>query len=123
MLLRRQQDDEQVCLTKLSFGLSRRQSPLSRSRGPAPVSASPRPALRPRAGVYRATYYGTDLELLGDDEIEIGRLHIDRARQGRYAEKDRPDPRPCAPHPDAHGAIGEFGAISIGRHPSAPPLR
>ena len=38
VLSRRQQDDEQVCLTKLSFGLSRRQSLLSRSRGLAPVS-------------------------------------------------------------------------------------
>ena len=38
VLSRQQQDDEQVCLAKLSCGLSRRQALLSRWRGLAPVS-------------------------------------------------------------------------------------
>ena len=38
VLLRKQRDDEQVCLAKLSCGLSRRQALLSRWRGLAPVS-------------------------------------------------------------------------------------
>ena len=38
VLSRKQQDDEQVCLTKPSYGLSRRQALLSRWRGLAPVS-------------------------------------------------------------------------------------
>ena len=41
----------------------------------------------PCAGVYRVTYYGTDLELLGDDEIEIGGSHIDRRVKGDTRKK------------------------------------
>ena len=85
MLLRRQQDDEQVCLTKLSFGLSRRQALLSAGEGWRLFPfVSPRV---PCAGVYRVTYYGTDLELLGDDEIAIGGSHIDRRVKGDTRKK------------------------------------
>ena len=41
----------------------------------------------PCAGVYRVTYYGTDRELLGDDEIAIGNSHIDRRVKGDTRKK------------------------------------
>jgi len=85
VLSRRQQDDEQVCLAKLSCGLSRRQALLSAGEGWRLFPfVSPRV---PCAGVYRVTYYGTDLELLGDDEIEIGGSHIDRRVKGDTRKK------------------------------------
>lgn len=45
------------------------------------------PPCVPCVGVYRVTYYGTDLEVLGEDEIAIGESHVDKRVKGDTRKK------------------------------------